>query len=456
MKAASAAAAGLGLGPGAISGERRLLDGRLPPGAPAGGHRRGDHGRHGRSPRGHGVHRRARRARLRPHVAGRLRRRRPAPAVGRGRHASPMADAVVVIAGMEGALASVVGGLTPAPVVAVPTSTGYGAALEGVTALLTMLSACSSGITVVGIDNGYGAACADRPPPAVTEPDTAHRRWPGSTASPGIAGDMALGLAGRRRGGRRRGPRAARPARPSRLGPAVRGRHCGEASPAPGRSSRGDDVVVRTHGAITALIEDAALPPRVAQRALAVFGSLASVESALHRRPVDQVHFHEVGGHDAIIDIVGTAAALEVLGIDEVSASAVATGTRHRPQRPRVAPQPGPGHRPPARGRPDLRARHPVGAHDPDRSRPPGRAVLVVRAAPRHDHHRVGFRWRRRRDGRPAQLHPGRDRTARRADRRRSGPAGARARDQPRRRDGRTAGVRRRRPPSKPARSTPG
>jgi pyridinium-3,5-biscarboxylic acid mononucleotide synthase len=71
-----------------------------------------------------------------------------------------MADAVVVVAGMEGALASVVGGLTPAPVVAVPTSTGYGAALEGVTALLTMLAACSSGITVVGIDNGYGAACA--------------------------------------------------------------------------------------------------------------------------------------------------------------------------------------------------------------------------------------------------------------------------------------------------------
>jgi NCAIR mutase (PurE)-related protein len=71
-----------------------------------------------------------------------------------------MADAVVVIAGMEGALASVVGGLTPAPVVAVPTSTGYGAAFEGVTALLAMLAACASGITVVGIDNGYGAACA--------------------------------------------------------------------------------------------------------------------------------------------------------------------------------------------------------------------------------------------------------------------------------------------------------
>jgi len=88
----------------------------------------------------------------------------------------------------------------------------------------------------------------------------------------------------------------------------------------------GDNVVVRTQGAITALIEDAALPARVAARAQAVFHKLASVESALHRRPIDQVHFHEVGGHDAIIDIVGTSAALEVLGVDEVSASAVATG----------------------------------------------------------------------------------------------------------------------------------
>ncbi len=89
---------------------------------------------------------------------------------------------------------------------------------------------------------------------------------------------------------------------------------------------RGDDVVVRTHGAISALIEDASLPPRVADRALRVFRALATVESALHHRPLDQVHFHEVGGHDAIVDIVGTAAALEVLEVDTVTASAVATG----------------------------------------------------------------------------------------------------------------------------------
>ena len=89
----------------------------------------------------------------------------------------------------------------------------------------------------------------------------------------------------------------------------------------------GSDDVGRTHGAITAMIEEAALPSRVAERALAVFGSLAAVESDLHRRPVDEVHFHEVGGHDAVVDVVGTAAALEVLGVDEVSASAVATGS---------------------------------------------------------------------------------------------------------------------------------
>jgi pyridinium-3,5-biscarboxylic acid mononucleotide synthase len=70
------------------------------------------------------------------------------------------ADAVVVVAGMEGALASVVGGITAAPIVAVPTSAGYGAALEGVTALLAMLASCAAGVCVVGIDNGFGAACA--------------------------------------------------------------------------------------------------------------------------------------------------------------------------------------------------------------------------------------------------------------------------------------------------------
>lgn len=87
-----------------------------------------------------------------------------------------------------------------------------------------------------------------------------------------------------------------------------------------------DHVVVRTYAHIVGLVEEARLPERVAGRALATFAALAEVEAGLHRRPVDQVHFHEVGGHDTIIDVVGTAAALEVLGIDEVRASPVATG----------------------------------------------------------------------------------------------------------------------------------
>jgi pyridinium-3,5-biscarboxylic acid mononucleotide synthase len=70
------------------------------------------------------------------------------------------AKVVIVIAGMEGALASVLGGLVEVPVVAVPTSVGYGAAFEGVAALLGMLTSCASGITVVNIDNGFGAAFA--------------------------------------------------------------------------------------------------------------------------------------------------------------------------------------------------------------------------------------------------------------------------------------------------------
>ncbi len=70
------------------------------------------------------------------------------------------AAVLIVIAGMEGALPSVVGGLVPVPVIAVPTSIGYGASFGGLAALLGMLNSCASGITVVNIDNGFGAACA--------------------------------------------------------------------------------------------------------------------------------------------------------------------------------------------------------------------------------------------------------------------------------------------------------
>jgi pyridinium-3,5-biscarboxylic acid mononucleotide synthase len=72
-------------------------------------------------------------------------------------HALSQADVLVVVAGMEGALASVVGGLVDVPVVAVPTSVGYGASFHGLAPLLTMLNSCAAGVGVVNIDNGFGA-----------------------------------------------------------------------------------------------------------------------------------------------------------------------------------------------------------------------------------------------------------------------------------------------------------
>jgi NCAIR mutase (PurE)-related protein len=68
------------------------------------------------------------------------------------------ANVVIVVAGMEGALASVMGGLVACPVIAVPTSVGYGSSFEGLSALLTMLNSCASGVTAVNIDNGFSAA----------------------------------------------------------------------------------------------------------------------------------------------------------------------------------------------------------------------------------------------------------------------------------------------------------
>ena len=219
----------------------------------------------------------------------------------------------------------------------------------------------------------------------------------------------------------------------------------------------GDDVVVRTHGVIAALIEDAALPARVTARAQAVFHKLASVESALHRRPIDQVHFHEVGGHDAIIDIVGTAAALEVLGVDEVCASAVATGMGMVRSAHGRLPNPAPATVRLLEGIPTYGRDVPI-----ELTTPTGAALLAalsthVRAPPRHDGRVLGIRWGRRRDGRPAELHPGRHRAAV-ARSRRSVPASRRtpARDEPRRRHGGAAGARRLRPRSRRARSTPG
>ncbi|HLI43105.1 MAG TPA: LarC family nickel insertion protein, partial [Acidimicrobiales bacterium] len=90
-------------------------------------------------------------------------------------------------------------------------------------------------------------------------------------------------------------------------------------------TSRGDSVV-RTWLHIQGVLEEARLPDEVRDRAHAAFEALARSEGRIHRRRPEQVHFHEVGGHDTIVDIVGSAAALYLLGVDAVGSSPVATG----------------------------------------------------------------------------------------------------------------------------------
>ena len=217
-----------------------------------------------------------------------------------------------------------------------------------------------------------------------------------------------------------------------------------------------DDVVVRTHAHIVGLVSEARLPERVVARSLAVFGALAQVEGHLHRRPTAQVHFHEVGGHDAIIDIVGTAIALEVLGVDRVTASPVATGTGMVRSAHGLLPNPAPAVVQLLRGVPTYGRETPV-----ELTTPTGAALLAALSGsfgplPPMTVHHTGFGAGSRRARRAPELHPGGGGTAlpRRAHRGR--PAGAGARGQRRRRHRRAAGPRGLPPCSTPGPTTPG
>ncbi len=101
-------------------------------------------------------------------------------------------------------------------------------------------------------------------------------------------------------------------------------------------------TVTRTYAHIDALLDEAVLPERVRHRASATFAAIAAVEARLHRRTLEQVHFHELGSVDAIVDIVGVAAALEVLGVDAVTASPVALGLGMVRSRHGLLPNPAP------------------------------------------------------------------------------------------------------------------
>ena len=175
--------------------------------------------------------------------------------------------------------------------------------------------------------------------------------------------------------------------------------------------------MVRTYAHIVGLVEEARLPERVAAGRWPPSPAWPRWRPALHRRPVDQVHFHEVGGHDTIIDVVGTAAALEVLGVDEVRSSAVATGTGMVRAAHGLLPNPAPAVVGLLRGVPTWGRDLPV-----ELTTPTGAALLAalavrVRADAGHGGRGPGLRGRQPGARRAAQLHAGGGRDARWAPR---------------------------------------
>jgi NCAIR mutase (PurE)-related proteins len=331
------------------------------------------------------------------------------------------ADAVVAVAGMEAALPSVLGGLVGVPLIAVPTSVGYGWNLDGLSAWLACVNSCAPGVLTVNVDNGFGpgAAARIRPgrPRVPAAPGGAGQRGgPVKTlwvdASNGAAGDMLLaalldagadldavrtGAAGDRRGAG--GPDAER-GTPARLkggpGHGGRPRQRGHAQPArcrldpvPGRPAR-----------------------QVQDFAVAVFQRLARAEAGVHGVAPDEIGFHEVGALDAIADVAGCALALHSLGLLQpctrvvspvaAGSGSVRDGPRHRP---------GSG----ASGAADARRRH----RPAERASRGDGTVHAHRRRAAHDDrdglgrraglHRAGRRDRRRRGrpGRASQRAPG-------------------------------------------------
>ena len=232
------------------------------------------------------------------------------------------ADCVIVAAGQDAALTSVVGGLVAAPVIGVPTSTGYGTALGGLTALFAMLASCAAGVSVVNIDDGFGAGTiAARIARAAGRPGrhdagSLRRRDRRRRRGHAAGGADRRGRRCRRAGGR--APRVGRGALSLRTERVDRGGiACCHATivseEAPARERRLRDI--------RELIDGAGLESRVADRSHAVFAALATAEGAVHGISPEEVHFHEVGALDAIGDVCGIALALELLAIDQLCCS---------------------------------------------------------------------------------------------------------------------------------------
>ena len=216
------------------------------------------------------------------------------------------ASCVVAVAGMEGALASVVGGMAACPVIAVPTSVGYGASFGGVAALLAMLNSCASGVSVVNIDNGFGAGYQAHMIERMgyqrgnEDTDMQMLRWNLSENATRvqILGDTLL-----------------------QLPPDARERLEAEADAAGVPDRHHHDI-----GEVLATIDGLAVSQAVRDHMRAIYTILAEAEAAAHGCPVEQTHFHEVGDGSRIRNTLLVCLAVEATGAKRIVATAAQTG----------------------------------------------------------------------------------------------------------------------------------
>ncbi len=227
-------------------------------------------------------------------------------------HADDIAQAsvVVAVAGMEGALASVVGGLASCPVVAVPTSVGYGASFGGVAALLAMLNSCASGVSVVNIDNGFGAGYQ------------AHLINHAKAASRNAAETKGNAMTTLVWNLDENATRRHLLAQTLLQLPQERRDQVRDAAQAAGVPDKHHHNLAEVNDTIDTLATSA----RVKDDMRAVYRILAQAEAAAHGCAVEQTHFHEVGNGEALKNVAAICLAVEAFGPREVVATRVQTG----------------------------------------------------------------------------------------------------------------------------------
>lgn len=224
-------------------------------------------------------------------------------------HADDLAGAaaIVAVAGMEGALASVVGGMAKCPVIAVPTSVGYGASFNGLAALLAMLNSCASGVSVVNIDNGFGAgyqahmiesACGVAREERGGAMNTLRWNLSENATRAQLLGDTLLQL-----------PEGAR-------------EQLEQAAAAAGVPERHHHNI----GEVLATIGTLAVSDRVKADLRAVYTILAEAEAAAHGCAVDETHFHEVGDGARIRNTLLLCLAIEQANPQHIVATPAQTG----------------------------------------------------------------------------------------------------------------------------------